>query len=126
MPRGVPNNREVHTADMPIRKFDALDLTEPTASANLIDNIDPVNPDLMPKTQADRIAFFEEPLEIRIEPGRERNPQKLVPLGLVDLVDPPRDALFRQLPGQGCDEDAVLCHVRFLSAWPCDIIPILS
>lgn len=82
MPRGVPNSREIHTADMPIRKFEALDLTETTIVGNLMDNIEPIDPDLMPKTQADRVAFFEEPLEIRIEPGRERNPQKIVPLGV--------------------------------------------
>lgn len=80
MARGVPNNREIHTADMPIHKFNALDLTEPTFSGNLMDNIEAVDPDLLPKTQEDRLKFYEEPMVIRIEPGRERNPQKLIPL----------------------------------------------
>lgn len=86
MPRGVPNvmsRNELDSRDAPIRQYAVLDLSSPSAApmpdGQIIESIDG---DMLPPSQADRLAFAEEPLDIRIEPGRERFAPTTVRLGV--------------------------------------------
>lgn len=79
MPRGIPNAptaREVHTENMPIRGYQVLDMTSGQAIRPLA--IEPVDPEVLKADHAEKLVFNEDPLEIRLEPGRERNAPKVV------------------------------------------------
>lgn len=73
MPRGVPNNRPISTESLPVRGYDVLDMTEPTMQPTGAGFIETVEEGALAMSQADRQAFNEEPIEIRLEPRSERN-----------------------------------------------------
>ena len=73
MPRGVPNSRgELHSDDLPMREYAALDLTSPQGVLPIA-MIESESDDVLPADYADRLAFNEEVLTIRLEPRSERN-----------------------------------------------------
>ena len=76
MPRGVPNSRPVSTENLAIRDPEVLDLTAPTF-APLVNGIESVDDEALPAQHADRLAFMEEPLVIRLEPSSERNAPRM-------------------------------------------------
>lgn len=71
MARGVPN-RPISTEQLAIREPDVLDLTAPMAMPD-VGVIEAVEDAALPATQAERLAFYEEPIVIRLEPSSERN-----------------------------------------------------
>jgi hypothetical protein len=76
MPRGIPNSRELHSDDVPMREYQALDLTNPQGVLPIA-LIESVDDDILPADQAARLAFNEEVLTIRLEPRSERNAPKV-------------------------------------------------
>jgi hypothetical protein len=76
-PTSTGNPNEVHSGDVPIRPYQVLDMTSPQAVRST-DIITSVDDDVLQGTYADQLAFNEERLDIRIEPGRERNAAKAV------------------------------------------------
>lgn len=78
MPRGVPNNRPISTENLAVRGYDVLDMTEPTMMPVGDNIIETVEDGALPSSQADRLAFNEEPIEIRLEPRSERNAPRMI------------------------------------------------
>lgn len=72
MPRGIPNNRPIDTQNLAIAEPEVLDLTSPSFMP-VVGAILPVEAGALPESQADRLAFMEEPMTIRLEPSSERN-----------------------------------------------------
>jgi hypothetical protein len=64
--------RELHSEDIPLRPYQALDMTQPQA-VRPTDIIQSVDDDVLIGTYAEQLAFNEEPIEIRLEPRQERN-----------------------------------------------------
>ena len=77
MARGIPNNRPTSTDDLAMRDYQVLDLTSPMLPPAGGENIVSVESHALPPTHADRLAFNEEPIEIRLEPRAERNPRRV-------------------------------------------------
>lgn len=71
MPRGVPN-RPMSTENLAIQSPEVLDLTAPMAMPDVA-VIETVEESGLPTSQADKLAFAEEPIVIRLEPSSERN-----------------------------------------------------
>lgn len=78
MPRGIPNSRgELHSEDVPKRPYEVLDMTT-SQVARPVGVIDSVDDDVLVSGQAERLAFNEEPIELRIEPRPERNAANVI------------------------------------------------
>ena len=77
MPRGVPNSRPMSTESMPMQAPEVLDLTAPSAVPS-IGVIETVGESALRMSQAEMLAFMEEPIEIRLEPSAERNAPRWV------------------------------------------------
>lgn len=75
MPRGVPNSRPISTENLAIQGMDVLDLTAASVMP-ATGVIESVENGALPETQAERLAFMEEPIVIRLEPSHERNAPK--------------------------------------------------
>jgi hypothetical protein len=72
----VPNvstsPRELHSEDLAKRPYQVLDMTAPQVLSQ-VSLIESVDSDVLPESYADKLAFNEEPVELRIEPRPERN-----------------------------------------------------
>jgi hypothetical protein len=69
--------RELHSEDVPMRPYQVLDMTSPQA-VRPTDIIQSVDDDVLRGTYAEQLAFNEEPVELRIEPGQQRNAPRVV------------------------------------------------
>lgn len=76
-PTSTGNPRERHIEDVPMRQYQALDMTSPQA-VRPTDIIQSADDDVLIGTYADQLAFNEEPIELRIEPRPERNAARVV------------------------------------------------
>jgi len=75
-------NRELHSESVPMRGLAVLDLTSPTAPLPMAGIIESVDADVLRMDQPEKLQFAEEPIDIRLEPGSERNAPKWVPVAV--------------------------------------------
>ena len=80
MARGIPN-RQVSTQNIEIRQPEVLDLTEASVTPETA-GIEAVEEGALPAAHADRLAFMEEPMVIRLEPSSERNAPRTAMCGV--------------------------------------------
>lgn len=81
MARTAGTNVPLSTNNLEIQHMQVLDLTDPMTPMSR-DQIESVERSAIPKDHADRLAFMEEPIVIRLEATSERNPQRVVFVGV--------------------------------------------